>query len=154
MRSIANKILTRSPIENNSPEIGFVNQTTEPVYRMLSVSTSVPTADITEDMITRFRELIAADYAYVFLEKNLRQGISALDKDYVLDAAQALRAKELRQRAHDLLVQISREKSQLYQRVGSVNAITSSLEQMERQMRTAMPQHVLDMLGRRAAYMQ
>lgn len=154
MRSIATKILTRTPIPNNSAEIGFVNQTTEPVYRMLSVTTSVPGSSITEDMITRFRELIAADYAYVFLEKNLRQGILALDKDYTLSAAQALRAKELRQRAQDLLVNVSREKTQLYQKVGSLNAITNSLEQVERQMRSAMPQHVLDMLGRHAAYMK
>ncbi|WP_377705308.1 conjugal transfer protein TraH [Pseudoduganella sp. UC29_71] len=154
MRSIANKILTRTPIPNNSPEVGFVNQTTEPVYRMLSITTVVPTADLSEDLIARFRELIAADYAYVFLEKNLRRGIFALEKDYLLDLPQAERARELRTRAQDLLTQLSQEKAQLHQRVGSINAIASSLEQMERQMRSAMPQHILDMLGRRAAYMQ
>jgi conjugative transfer pilus assembly protein TraH len=154
MRSIADKILTRTPIPNNSPEIGFVNQTTEPVYRMLSITTVVPTADISEQMIARFRDLIAADYAYVFLEKNLRLGAFALQKDYLLDLPQLERAKELRARAQDLLTQLSREKAQIYQRVGSIHAIASSLEQLERQMRSALPQHILDMLGRRAAYMK
>jgi conjugative transfer pilus assembly protein TraH len=37
MRSIADKIATRSAIPNNSAEVGFVNQTTEPVYKMLSI---------------------------------------------------------------------------------------------------------------------
>lgn len=154
MRSIADKILTRTPIPNNSPEIGFVNQTTEPVYRMLSITTVVPTADVSEQMIARFRDLIAADYAYVFLEKNLRLGVFALQKDYLLDLPQLERAKELRARAQDLLTQLSREKAQIYQRVGSIHAIASSLEQLERQMRSALPQHVLDMFGRRAAYMK
>lgn len=154
MRSIADKILTRTPIPNNSPEIGFVNQTTEPVYRMLSITTVVPTADISEQMIARFRDLIAADYAYVFLEKNLRRGIFALQKDFLLDLPQLERAKELRTRAQDLLTQLSQEKALIHQRVGSIHVIASSLEQMERQMRSALPQHILDMFGRRAAYMK
>ncbi|MES2260621.1 MAG: conjugal transfer protein TraH [Pseudomonadota bacterium] len=154
MRSIANKILTRTPLLNNSAEVGFVNQTTEPVYRMLSVATSIPTADLSEEMIGRFRDLIAADYAYVFLERNIRQGINALEKDFLLTAPQAIRAKELRDRAHELLAQLSREKSLLHQRVGSINSIATAVEQAERQMRSSMPQHVLDMLGRRAAWMK
>ena len=111
MRSIANKILTRTPLHNNSTEVGFVNQTTEPVYRMLSVATSVPSIDLSEQMIGRFRDLIAADYAYVFLEKNIRQGINSLEKDFLLTAPQAARAKELRDRSRELLAQLSREKS-------------------------------------------
>lgn len=154
MRSIANKILSRSPIPNNSAEVGFVNQTTEPVYRMLSVATAVPSIDLSEQMIGRFRDLIATDYAYVFLEKHLRQGIHALDKDYLLDSQQLERARELRRRAQELLAQLSREKSLIHQRVGSINAIATAVEQVERQMRSSMPQHVLDMLGRRAAWMK
>jgi conjugative transfer pilus assembly protein TraH len=42
MHSIAEKITTRTAIPNNSTEVGFVNQTTEPVYKMLSIGTSIP----------------------------------------------------------------------------------------------------------------
>jgi hypothetical protein len=42
MRSIADKIATRTAIPNNSPEVGFVNQTTEPVYKMLSIGATIP----------------------------------------------------------------------------------------------------------------
>ena len=154
MQSIAGKMLTRTPIPNNSPEVGFVNQTTEPVYRLLSVGTSIPASEITGDLITRFRDLIAADYAYVFLERNLRLGLQALDKDYTLDVKQAERAKELRKRAQELLAQLSREKGILYQKVGSITALASSIEQLERQLRASMPQQIQDLLGRRAAYLR
>ena len=154
MRSISQKILNRSLIPNNSPEVGFVNQTTEPVYRMLSVGTSIPSVALTNDLIVKYRDLIAVDYAYVFLEKNLRIGIYALDKDYTLDGRQAEKAREIRQRAQDMLMQLSREKSVVYQKVGSINAVTIHLEQLERQMRGNMPQHIMDMLGRQAAYLK
>jgi conjugative transfer pilus assembly protein TraH len=42
MRSIADKIATRAAIPNNSAEVGFVNQTTEPVYKMLSIGATIP----------------------------------------------------------------------------------------------------------------
>jgi hypothetical protein len=42
MRSIADKIATRTAIPNNSAEVGFVNQTTEPVYKMLSIGATDP----------------------------------------------------------------------------------------------------------------
>jgi conjugative transfer pilus assembly protein TraH len=42
MRSIADKIATRTAIPNNSAEVGFVNQTTEPVYKMLSIGATIP----------------------------------------------------------------------------------------------------------------
>lgn len=154
MRSISDKVLTRTPIPNDSPEVGFVNQTTEPVYRMLSVTSISNSKNLAEDMIGRYREVIAADYAYVFLDKNLRVGLNALDKDYLLDQMQQVMARELRDRATNLLAQLSREKALYYQKVASMTAVTTQIEQMERQLRSGMPQHVLDMLGRRAAWLR
>jgi conjugative transfer pilus assembly protein TraH len=154
MRSIAEKILTRTPIPNDSPEVGFVNQTTEPVYRMLSVGATVPAASVTDDLIMRFRDVIAADYASVFLERNLRIGLNALEKDFTLNSLQAARSRELRRRVQDMMAQLTREKSALYQKVGSINGVATSIEQLERQLRTSMPQHIQDLLGRRAAYLR
>ncbi len=154
MRSIAEKILTRTPIPNDSPEVGFVNQTTEPVYRMLSVGATIPAASVTDDLIMRFRDVIAADYASVFLERNLRIGLNALEKDFTLNSLQAARSRELRRRVQDMMAQLMREKSVLYQKVGSIGAVATSIEQLERQLRTSMPQHIQDLLGRRAAYLR
>ena len=97
--------------------------------------------------------LIAADYAYVFLERNLRLGMAALDKNYTLQQTQRDQANQIRQRAQAMLLQLSQEKNLLYQKVGSFRAVASHLEQLERQLRSSMPQHVMDMLGQQAAYL-
>ena len=152
MRSIADKIATRTAIPNNSPEVGFVNQTTEPVYRMLSIGTTIPGSGLADSLISQYRDVIAADYAYVFLERNLRLGMAAMEKDYMLQQAQRERAQQIRQRAQAVLLQISQEKTGLYQKVGSFHAVASHLEQLERQLRSSMPQHVMDMLGQQAAF--
>ncbi|MBB3122164.1 conjugative transfer pilus assembly protein TraH [Massilia violacea] len=154
MRSITEKMQWRVPIPNNSPEIGFVNQTSEPVYRMLSLGTAMPSMDVSDQLIARFRELIAADYAQVLLEKNLRLGMYVLDKDYALDVKQSVRTKELRQRAQEMLTQLAQEKSLLYQRSGHIESVTSTLEALQRELRSSMPQYMLDLLGRRAAYLR
>ncbi|THF64930.1 conjugal transfer protein TraH [Pseudothauera nasutitermitis] len=153
MRSIADKIATRSAIPNNSPEVGFVNQTTEPVYKMLSIGTSIPGSGLADSLIAQYRDLIAADYAHVFLERNLRLGLAALDKDYTLQQTQREQAAAIRQRAQAMLWQISQEKNLLYQKVGSFRAVSGHLEELERQLRSSMPQHVMDMLGHQAAYL-
>lgn len=153
MRSIAQHIATRTPIPNNSAEVGFVNQTTEPVYKMLSVGTSIPGSGLADSLIGQYRDVIAADYAYVFLERNLRVGMAALTKDYTLQQVQRDHANQIRQRAQAILLQLSQEKNFLYQKVGSFRAVAGHLEQLERQLRSSMPQHVMDMLGQQGAYM-
>ena len=152
MRSIADKIATRTAIPNNSAEVGFVNQTTEPVYKMLSIGATIPGSGLSDSLIAQYRDVIAADYAYVFLERNLRVGMAALDKDYTLQQTQRDRANLVRQRAQAMLLQLSQEKNLLYQKVGSFRAVSSHLEQLERQLRSSMPQHVVDMLGQQAAF--
>ena len=153
MRSIAEKITTRTAIPNNSTEVGFVNQTAEPVYKMLSIGTSIPGSGLADSLIAQYRDLIAADYAYVFLERNLRLGMAALDKNYTLQQTQRDQANQVRQRAQAMLMQLSQEKNLLYQKVGSFRAVSNHLEQLERQLRSSMPQHVMDMLGQQAAYL-
>jgi conjugative transfer pilus assembly protein TraH len=154
MRSIAEKITSRTAIPNDSPEVGFVNQTTEPVYKMLSIGASIPGSGLADSLIGQYRDVIAADYAHIFLERNLRVGMAALEKDYTLEQGQRDRAAQIRQRAQAVLLQLSQEKSLLYQKVGSFRAVASHLEQLERQLRSTMPQHVMDMLGQQAAFLR
>jgi conjugative transfer pilus assembly protein TraH len=51
-----------------------------------------------------------------------------------------------------MLLQLAQEKNLLYQKVGSFRAVVSHLEQLERQLRSSMPQQVIDMLGQQAAF--
>lgn len=151
MRSIADKIATRTPIPNGSAEIGFVNQTSEPVYKMLSIGSTIPGSGLAESLIAQYRDVIAADYAYVFLEKNLRLGMAALEKEFTLQQSQRELASRVRGRAQAMLTQLMAEKTALHQKVASFRNVSEHLEQLERQLRTSMPQHVMDMLGHQAA---
>ncbi|MDR1424968.1 MAG: conjugal transfer protein TraH [Azoarcus sp.] len=153
MRSIADKIASRTAIPNGSAEIGFVNQVTEPVYKMLSIGASIPGSGLADSLIAQYRDVIAADYAYVFLERNLRLGMAALDKDYTLQKEQREQANRVRLRAQAMLLGLAQEKNLLYQKVGSFRAVAGHLEILERQLRSNMPQHVMDMLGQQAAWL-
>lgn len=153
MRSIAQHIAERQPFAPSSPEIGFVNQTSEPVYRMLSIGTSIPKSGLAEILIAQYRDVIAADYAHVFLERNLKVALSALVKDFNLNQAQREQLTLVRQRAQAMLGQIAQEKSLLYQKVGSYRAVAAHMEQLERSLRTSLPPQVMDMLGQKSAYM-
>ena len=79
--------------------------------------------------------------------------MAALDKNYTLKQSQREQANQVRQRARAMLMQLSQEKNLLYQKVGSFRAVSNHLEQLERQLRSSMPQHVMDMLGQQAAYL-
>jgi conjugative transfer pilus assembly protein TraH len=152
MRSIAEKIATRTAIPTTRPR-----SASEPDHRA-GLQDAVhrhqhPGSGLADSLIAQYRDVIAADYAYVFLERNLRLGMAALDKNYTLQQTQRDQANQVRQRAQAMLLQLSQEKNLLYQKVGSFRAVSSHLEQLERQLRSSMPQHVMDMLGQQAAYL-
>jgi hypothetical protein len=126
--------------------------TTEPVYKLLSIGATISCSGLSDSLIAQYRNVIAADYAYVFIEQNLRVGMATLDKDYTLQQTQRDRTNLVRQRAQAMLLQLSQEKNLLYQKVGSFRAVSGHLEQLERQLRSSMPQHVMDMLGQQAAF--
>ena len=130
-----------------------MNQTTEPVHKMLSIGTSIPGSGLSDSLIAQYRDVIAADYAYVFLERNLRLGMAALDKKHA--AADATRTGQPGPPARpgDAAANLAGEEPAVPEG-GSFRAVSSHLEQrLERQLRSSMPQHVMDMLGQQAAYL-
>ena len=150
MRSISDKIKTRTAIPNPSAEFGFINQTTEPVYKMLSIGNTTPWTGIADSLIGTYREVIATDYAYNFLERDLRMGMAALEKNYHLNKRQLEVARDIRLRAGETLALLSQEKMLAYKKVGNITSVTANLAQLERQLRTSMPQSVQDMLGQQS----
>jgi conjugative transfer pilus assembly protein TraH len=92
MRSISDSIRTRAAIPNNSVAVGFVNSTSIPVWRMLSIGNTIPGSGLSEMMIGNYREVIAADYAFTFLNQFANVALSALMKQHLLnDEAEAAR---------------------------------------------------------------
>lgn len=150
MTSIATKIADRTGVPTPQ-EIGFVNTVSEPVYRMLAIGNAVKGSGQADALIRKYREVIATDYAYNFLEQYLRVGMAALEKDFGLNTDQKSKARELRDRARGYLHTLALEKQVHYSKVAGLTAIATELEQLDRQQRASMPQHVIDMLGQRIA---
>ena len=150
MTSISDKIANRTGVPT-AQEIGFVNTVSEPVYRMLAIGNAVKGSGQAAALIRKYREVIATDYAYNFLEQYLRVGMAALEKDFGLNTEQKAKAREMRDRVQGYLHTLALEKQVHYSKVAGFNAIATELEQLDRQQRASMPQHVIDMLGQRIA---
>lgn len=155
MRSISDKIETRTPIPNNSAEVGFVNSTSEPVWRMLSIGKTIPGSGLAESLIQQYKEVIAADYAHQFLERNLRLGLAAMGRTWNLNAEQTKDVTSIRSTANRMLIMLTQEKTALYAKKSSITAAATYFEQLERGLRSSLPQHIIDMLGQSAkGYME
>ena len=147
MRLISTNIQTRTAIPNNSLAVGFVNSTSIPVWRMLSIGNTIPGSGLSEMMIGNYREVIAADYAFTFLNQFANVALSALMKQYLLNDAQKKDAYRQREDVHKFLTRLQQEQASMYKKVVAVSTVATDLERLERNLRANMSAHVLDMLG-------
>ena len=147
MRTISDNIRTRTPIANNSNAVGFVNTTSIPVWRMLSIGNTIPGSGLAEAMIGNYREVIAADYAFTFLHQFANVALSALMKQHKLNTKQQESANRQRQDTHAFLSRLQQEKTAMYSKVASISTVANDLERLERNLRMSMSSRVMDMLG-------
>jgi conjugative transfer pilus assembly protein TraH len=147
MYSISNAIASRGAIPNNSADVGFVNATSAPVYRMLAVGNTIPGSGLASTLIETYADGIAAEYAQSFLDSYLQVGIGALARDWRIDEPQRPAVTQLAANARAMLTQLQAE-LQTY-RTAQIGAgvMAGELERLERQLRSQLPQHVMDMLG-------
>ncbi len=144
LRRMSDNIVNRSP--QSGDDIGFINNTSEPVYKMLAVANAVPGSGTAETLIQTYKDVIALDYAETFLSRSLSQALSAL--------SQALRRTEIEQKYLDAIKanaqqaqrQLLAEKQTAYAKVRSVASMTQDLQALERQLWSAMPPAVKAML--------
>lgn len=147
MSSISQKIRDRQPIPNNSLEVGFVNTTSLPVWRMLSVGNTIPGSGLAELMIANYRDVIAADYAFTFLNQFANVALGALAQTYNMPREQGAHIDKQRMQVRAFMSDLQREQTALYTKVGSVSRVVDDLERYERALRASMSQQVIDMLG-------
>jgi conjugative transfer pilus assembly protein TraH len=147
MRSISDSIKTRVAIPNNSAAVGFVNSTSIPVWRMLSVGNTIPGSGLSDTLIATYKEVIAADYAVTFLNQFATLALTALQKKHRLSPAQLDYARDLRNDTQAFLARLQQEQAGMYKKVNSVSSVAADLERLERNLRTNMSAGVLDMLG-------
>ena len=127
-------------------DIGFVNATTEPVYRMLSIANTIPGSGMAPTLIETYKDVIALDYAETFLTRVLRQALSALAQSPDRNRLERDALEALRRNADTLRQQIAAEKQAAYARLRSVSALTQDLQNLERQLWGTMPPALKSML--------
>ena len=144
LRRMSDNIATRSP--QTSADIGFINNTTEPVYKMLAVANAVPGSNTAETLIETYKDVVALDYAETFLNRAIRQALSALSQALKRSGVEQQYVDTLRQNAQDAQRQLLAEKQTAYAKVRSVSSMTQDLQTLERQLWSSMPPAVKAML--------
>ncbi|MBS0396641.1 MAG: conjugal transfer protein TraH [Proteobacteria bacterium] len=144
LHRMSENIATRSP--QSPADIGFVNNTTEPVYKMLSVANAVPGSSTAETLIETYKDVIALDYAETFLNRAIRQALSALSQSLKRNGVEQQYVDTIRQNAQEAQRQILAEKQTAYAKVRSVSSMTQDLQTLERQLWSTMPASVKSML--------
>ena len=72
---------------------------------------------------------------------------AALMKQHLLNDVQKQLAQLQREDVHKFLGRLQQEQSNMYKKVVSVSTVATDLERLERNLRSNMSTHVLDMLG-------
>ncbi len=144
LRRMSDNIATRTP--QSPADIGFVNNTTEPVYKMLSVANAVPGSSTAETLIETYKDVIALDYAETFLNRAIRQALAALSQALKRTGIEQQYIDSLRHNAQEAQRQLLAEKQAAYAKVRSVSSMTQDLQTLERQLWSSMPQAVKSML--------
>lgn len=147
MQLISDHIRTRTAIPNNSAAVGFVNSTSIPVWRMLSIGNTIPGSGLPEMMIGTYREVVAADYAFTFLSQFANVALSALTKRHRLTPRQTELAQLQRNDVQRFMSQLQQEQATMYKKVTAVSTVATDLERLERNIRSNLSNHALDMLG-------
>ena len=144
LRRMSDNIVTRSP--QTAADIGFINNTSEPVYRMLAVANAVPGSGTAETLIETYKDVIALDYAETFLSRSLTQAMGALSQALRRSEVEQKYLDQIRSHAQQARAQLLAEKQTAYAKVRSVSSMTQDLQTLERQLWSAMPPAVKAML--------
>ncbi|MFN7779858.1 MAG: conjugal transfer protein TraH [Betaproteobacteria bacterium] len=144
LKRISDNIATRSA--QTPADIGFINQTSEPVYRMLAVANAVPGSGTAETLIETYKDVIALDYAETFLNRAIRQAMSALSQALKRTGIEQQYIDAIRENAQEAQRQLLAEKQAAYAKVRSVSSMTQDLQTLERQLWSSMPSSVKSML--------
>ena len=143
MRTMSHHIKTRSQIPNNTIAVGFVNSTSIPVWRMLSVGNTIPGSGLAETLIGTYKEVIAIDYATTFLTQFGSLALTALQKKHRLNPAQLDYARDLRSDTQIFLSRLQQEQSAIYSKVRNVSSAIEDFERLERALRTNLSTSIL-----------
>ncbi|MEO8152377.1 MAG: conjugal transfer protein TraH [Rhizobacter sp.] len=141
LQGIADKIRHHDKL--GADEELIINQTSMPVYQMMSLGTQVQGSFLAEQMIDTYKDVIAADYAYAMLARNIQAGMSAMTQKIKMTTPQADELKDLMQAAVHLRQDLRAQHSDAQRKVADMSATATVMQNLERAMTTSMPERVL-----------
>lgn len=137
LASIDGKMRSSTPLGN--AEIGFINTTQLPVYRMLTIGYSAPDNTLSELLIRKYRIVIAYDYAFTFLQRALKEArfyVGLLD---TRDAREDERLKDLLDGVERKVDHLFHERTNALASVRDMNGFAEDLQALERSLTTTIP---------------
>lgn len=144
MNSIKNNMLNFTK-PADAKDIAFVNSTSIPIYKMLSVATTMRNAAVADYMIAKYEEAIAAEYAAALIYRALKEVRDALS-DALSNAGGQSQSpvkkealEELAARATEIRKEYAADMVNVYAKLQSVNNITAEIMNLERAMSASLP---------------
>ncbi|OGT14603.1 MAG: hypothetical protein A3F73_09285 [Gallionellales bacterium RIFCSPLOWO2_12_FULL_59_22] len=133
---------------SDTRDIAFINSTSIPIYKMLSVATQMRNAAIADYMILKYEEAIAAEYAANFLFVALKEIKGALDKASA-ESANTVRTaalEKLAARSTEIRKEYAAAMGGVYNKLSAVNQVATEVQNLERAMSASLPADLQDSL--------
>lgn len=140
MTSITNNIMNKTK-PTGTADVAFINSTSIPIYKMLSVATQMKNSHIAYYLIDKYEEAIAAEYAATYLTLALREVQSALSSAAAKaeESSKKEALEKLADRSTEIRKEISNEMNGIYTKLASINNITIEVMQLERALSNSLP---------------
>ncbi len=138
LTTIAEKF--KNNVKLTPDEISFINVTSIPIYKALAVSTAAPTSGLDVIWISKYSDLIAAEYAYQYIVQSTHQIKQAYSQ--AASNAPALAQADMKAMASNVERMRSQAREELraaYAKVESVNKIADEIIYMERNLIASLP---------------
>lgn len=149
MKDIANRLLTQQP--QNAVNIGFINGTNVPVYRMLTLATATGDASMADNYIRQFKETIAIELAGAYIDKLIGQAGAVMNvSQHTLSTAEKDLMKSIVQIGMDFRMAAREEEKNLAGKAVAMNALQDNLENLQKKIYGDVPENIrrLMMAGR------
>lgn len=140
MNSIVDNMINGTK-PSDTRDIAFINSTSIPIYKMLSVATQMRNPAIANYMIVKYEEAIAAEYAANFLFTALKEVKNALDKAGAESASATRTAalEKLAERSTEIRKEYVADMANVYAKLTAVNNIAAEVISLERAMSASLP---------------
>lgn len=141
MEAISTAIAGRTPHANVPDVVAFLNATDFPVYKMLSITTSLGNTGLADTLIGRYKDLIAAKYAQTYLDRAAKDLRTAI-KHYRSNAPTVVddELKEVDAAIDKIVLDARSTLANVYAQTLTTYRVAEELQHIERALSTQMSQ--------------